>query len=299
LTNFLILSMCYAAIGWERYSSAIGVFAPLAAIVTEAVRYKLCHWILSAEAFFQQRRQTLVSISTAHSYEKRLMSYGSAVGLGMGLVYSCVTVGSIASAEGSLTWVNHGSSTGGWMPSSVESTTWVDIDNCPQLPKLASASIQSLFACILHVLWSTWMLAAVDCIRRATPASTRRADRVPLTPSARDHGDLVNGVELDDHSGSTSTSPPSAEVLSEGIGWRMSSSYGLVASVVVLHTTLRFVSLAGSRAGVWDAAAQHWELDDSRGCVVVMSVQAMWVVLSAGVSMLLWRSTTSSTLMTM
>ncbi|CUF82680.1 GPI-anchored surface protein, putative [Bodo saltans] len=308
LTNFLILSVFYAIVGLSGYNSAVGFFAPFAAVVTELVRYKLCGWILSAEAFFQQRRQTLVSItSPTNSFQKRLLSYGSAIGLGMGLVYGLITVGSAANAEGELTWVNHGSSTGDWMPTTVESSTWIDVENCPQLPKLMSLSIQSLLVCTLHVLWSSWMMLAVDCIGRSASPRRHQQDRVPLTPSARAvRDDVVEGEELEEqssvssdasHTGGLPSSPHTATVTGGGIGWSLASSYSIIAAVVVCHAVLRFVSLAGSRAAVWDAASQHWELNDSRGCVTLLSVQAMWVVLSAFVSMFLWKNISSKEIM--
>lgn len=303
LTSYLLLSVLYVAIGASHFSSATPFFAPFSAVVTELVRYKLCHLILAAEDYFQTKGQTLVAFGPGLSVHKRLAAFGTSIGLGMALVYGCLTVGTAANAEGTLTWINRGSSTGEWMPVAVESATWIDLDSCPQMPKLTFVSLQSFLVSWLHIFWSVWMMLAVDAIRRHRRLlAPSNAERVPLTPSAqRTAMNSAQDVELSDAAAGASTTSGAASPLAtaaadaqrwlveEALGRARPAAYVLVACVVILHVTLRVVSLSGSDAAAWDAASRQWTISETDGCQVILIMQGVWLVLTAGASLVIWK----------
>jgi hypothetical protein len=292
LFSCLILSVWFAVLGMTRYDNVAGLFVPLAAVLTELARAKLCQLVLAAEAYFYKHDQSLI---VASSYSRRLIGLGSSVGLGIGCMYGGITVGTAANAEVAMTWPDHGSATGEWMPASVAAATWVDLENCPQIPKLVNLAIQSLFVASLHVIWSIWMMFGVAAVVATDDGDALRdEDRVPLTPrdtatelqdtSGSEGGVQGEGSPAEAHGVTPPTRrPPRTSVTSPTTGKL------LVAVILVLHMILRFASLAGSNAASWDEQSRRWSFTSSRGCVTVMALQGTWLALSLMISLCFWK----------
>lgn len=290
LVSCFLMSVWYAILGAERYRDAMGFCAPLAAVVTELVRFYVCKCVLSAERFFQRNDQTIIGAS---SLPRRLVHLGAGVGLGFSFMYTSVTVGVVANAEVALSWPDRGTSAGDWMPSSVTSTTWLDFESCPQMPKLVDVGMQALFMTVLHIIWSIWMMSAVSalcggCGNTALQGDPAEQDGVPLTSPHAGEQPHNDGDASPAQTAPTEPTPVLA-LFRSSVGLSRASAYGLIAGGVGCHILLRFVSLAGSGAASWDAVQQRWAFEGSRGCVVVIVFQGACAAVCGVVSLCLWR----------
>lgn len=316
IAPIFVTSLWHCALGEERFESAQVFFSLWSACATEVCRFLMCRTVVRAEQVFRGHGQSLYY---TREYRLRQVPLGLAVGLGFAVLHAALSVGVVANAEVALTWDDISSEYFSITAGS-EAMSWVDVNRCPRLPKLVAVAIQSLLFSVAHLTWSVIMVQCVSALAVTAPRNECDEDRQPLrqvdvaTPpasGASQHredsgGDASSGrnadaEEMKEVTASPGTSPLNANTTSVrgaikrptakdvDVVWPALSALSrrsamtFITVVVLLHVVFHAMSFASSGAlkSVDCPGGAYVCFSSTRGCEVVLPLQAVVVVVSA------------------